>query len=212
VGDEAIVCARVLSGVVDVVVGPTRQAAVDLAHARGAEVIVLDGPLRAGERAAPGVLALLALDAIDPWGSGRVPPAGDLRAAPEALLALADRVVHVDPAPPSVPRDLGARVGLFTALARPARLVRALERSGVALAEVISAPDHGPVDARLRERLRTTAVSAWLATEKCALHLRDVPLAAPLEVLSGALVLAPEIVRALLELRARPDKPAQNGQ
>jgi tetraacyldisaccharide-1-P 4'-kinase len=105
VGDEALVAARELapSGGV-VVVGPTRQAAVDFASRR-ARVLVLDGlaqtrPLRAS-------LALLALDAEEPWGfAAALPPHGDLCAHPSELAYLCDVVVPiVDPLGPP-PRSL----------------------------------------------------------------------------------------------------------
>jgi tetraacyldisaccharide 4'-kinase len=54
----------------------------------GAEVAVVDGLLQASPvRVAD---AVLVLDAGAPWGSGRCPPLGDLRAPEEALRAAAD--------------------------------------------------------------------------------------------------------------------------
>lgn len=166
-GDEALHCARSVD--VDVVVGPTRQAALDRAAER-ADVIVLDGPL--GVSGA--VLSVLAVDEDAPWGSGAVVPAGDLRAPREALLRAADHVVRVS-AEPILGGPLPDRYGLFTAIARPARLVLALERRGIRPEAIVSVADHGPLDARARRLL--VPGSTWLATEKCAIHLAGLPLA-----------------------------------
>jgi tetraacyldisaccharide 4'-kinase len=94
VGDEAIVAARALTSAgVRVVVAPTRSAAIATAS-RGADVIVLDGVAQtAPVRAA---LALLAVDAVEPWGhAGAVAPRGDLRAPRHALLDACDGVVSI---------------------------------------------------------------------------------------------------------------------
>jgi tetraacyldisaccharide 4'-kinase len=91
VGDEAVMMRSALQPLgVPVIVGPRRQPAVDVA-AGLARCIIVDGLLQARpERLA---LSLLALDAARPWGAGRCPPAGDLRAAPAVLLAACDCVL-----------------------------------------------------------------------------------------------------------------------
>ena len=196
VGDEARACARALASFAhaEVVVAPRRAEAVALAAARGARVVVLDGPLRT--RPAVPDLALLAVDPQSPWGAGLVLPAGDLRAPPEALLAAADHRVDVAADPTSATlvtarevgttlplasfaarvRSEGGRLGLFTALARPDRLARALGRAGVVPDEVVRVGDHGPLDADARARLARAAedrnVTTWLASSKCSEHLR----------------------------------------
>jgi len=172
VGDEALVAARALEGSVAVVVAGTRQAALDYASAR-ADVIVVDGVLQTAPRRAS--LALLALDAFSPWGTGYAPPRGDLRAPASDLLAAVDRAVLLrdELSTPAVPRLAGGRgvdiaevvahgarfgdrrlawpelaamrVGLFVALARPSRIVASLARRAVAPAVVIESSDHAPV-------------------------------------------------------------------
>lgn len=100
VGDDALVAARELSSRgVCTWVGPSRQAALDAA-ARHSEVVVIDGLLQASpDRVACSVLVL---DADRPWGAGQCPPAGNLRASPEALLRAADQVLLVrDPMRPA---------------------------------------------------------------------------------------------------------------
>jgi tetraacyldisaccharide-1-P 4'-kinase len=201
-----------------VVVGPTRQAAID--HAAALEprldAIVLDGPLQLAPARAS--LAVLALDADAPWGAGNVPPAGDLRAPRRALLAHADHMVFVDAMPRAAVLDgrsldlaslrssfAGSDIGLFTALARPDRLERALARAGIVPAEVVRAADHGPVTAGIRRRLVDCGVGLWLATAKCATHLERIGLGAPLAILDGSLVLPAVLLRALDGAFLTPD-------
>lgn len=200
VGDEALVCAR--AGV-DVVVGPTRQAALDHAVALGAEVVVVDGPLTT--RPVRPALSILAVDAVAPWGSGEVVPAGDLRAEKEALLAAADVVVEVDAAPSKAVKELlaGARYALFSAMARSDRLESAL--SSVPSA-VVRAPDHGPLDARVLREIREVeardpALDLWVATPKCALHL-DAAATLPVVVLDETVVLDAHVKGLLTRLHA----------
>ncbi len=208
VGDEALLAARELDRApaaggssARVVVGPSRQAAMDLA-ARLADVIVVDGVAQiAPARAA---LSLLAVDADEPWGrAAAVPPWGDLRAPVDALVAVADHVVAVggggrDAAAPvpglQVARALGRgastgerlirwdslrtmRVGLLCALARPERVERSLARHGVRLVVVLRGRDHGPLPAVAvgagHRREPQPEVDLWLATPKCALHATD---------------------------------------
>ena len=97
VGDEALLAARTLAPFgVEVVVGTTRQEAVDLAWRR-ATCLVIDGLLQT--RPEPLTRSLLSLDDRQPWGNQRHPPAGDLRAPPNALLAATDAVILVRDAP-----------------------------------------------------------------------------------------------------------------
>jgi len=93
VGDDALFAARRLFPLgVAVLVGPSRQAALDLA-ARRASCLVVDGLLQARPQRLS--CSILALDGRRPWGNGQCPPLGDLRAPPEALLAAADGVAAV---------------------------------------------------------------------------------------------------------------------
>ncbi|MBX3188005.1 MAG: tetraacyldisaccharide 4'-kinase [Labilithrix sp.] len=214
VGDEALACARVLAARglarVRVVVAERRQSAVDFAAAMDdrPDVIVIDGPAQlAPERAA---LSLLALDAHAPWSRG-----WDLRAPRAALVAATDHRVFVDAAPEREGRVAlasgrtvvldelaGLRVGLFTALARPDRLVRGLARRGVAPRVTVHAADHGPLRVGERRRLAGAAgdVDLWLATPKCATHLDSAELVAPLAILEDALRVPPSVARALAAL------------
>ena len=216
VGDEALACARALASFPNarVVVAPTRQAAIDHAAAREPRVdaIVLDGPLQLAPSRAS--LSILALDAEAPWGAGAVPPAGDLRAPRDALLAHADHVVSVDAMPCGATLDglwvdlaslrsslpAHARIGVFTALARPERLARCLARGGFVPSMTVRIPDHGPMTPAARRRLVDSPVDLWLATTKCATHLEGLPLGAPLAILDGSFVLPAVLEGALAAL------------
>jgi tetraacyldisaccharide 4'-kinase len=94
VGDEALVAARALEGCGgQVVVAPSRAGAIQLAS-RVADVLVIDGVAQtAPVRAA---LALLAVDAAQPWGRrAALPPRGELRAPRALLVEACDAVVGV---------------------------------------------------------------------------------------------------------------------
>jgi tetraacyldisaccharide 4'-kinase len=103
VGDDALFAARRLSSLdVPVFVGPSRQAAVDLA-ARSVSWLVVDGLLQTRpERLS---CSILGLDGRRPWGKGQCPPLGDLRAPPEALLGAADVMATVRDAEEEPPHD-----------------------------------------------------------------------------------------------------------
>lgn len=188
VGDEAIVCARALDGIAKVVVASSRQDAVDHAAAH-ASVMVLDGPLQLRPRRAD--LAVLAVDSTD-----RPPHA--------SLSSYVDAIVPVDarPSDEDLARIAGRRFGLFTAIARPRRLLDSLRREGLCPAVSVEVSDHGPLSSSARRTLATAEVDLWLATPKCSLHLpRNEPgnddgteLSAPLHVLT---CLDPPIASAL---------------
>lgn len=215
VGDEALVCARLLGTTCRVVVGPTRQLAVNFAASLVPHVdaLVIDGPLQIAPVRAS--LALLAVDARVPWGAGRTPPAGDLRASRDALLRYADMVVPVEATPESVridgksfPLDAlgahlsGARLGLFTALARPSRLEHALRAAGLPIQLVLRAADHGPVRKPLACRIRQAPIDLWLATEKCALHLAPFVHAESIAHIDGTYTLPRDVEERLANAKA----------
>jgi tetraacyldisaccharide 4'-kinase len=198
VGDEALLAARNLVPLdVDVVVGPTRQAAVELA-ARRASWLVLDGVLQAR----PDRLSrsLLCLDEHQPWGSGRCPPAGDLRAPREALLAATDAMVvirDVEPLEGDALGDLrGTPFGLLLAIARPDRVLGSLAVRGLHPTAVIRLGDHDrPTAAELeRQAARKQRVKVWLTTPKCALKLPPEVAGAPVLALDRRIELPKTLV------------------
>lgn len=93
VGDEGLMLARALAPIgVPVAVAPERQEALELA-AGLAPLVLVDALLQARPRRL--ALSLLVVDASQPWGAGRCPPSGDLRADRARLLAASDGVVLV---------------------------------------------------------------------------------------------------------------------
>lgn len=90
VGDEALLAERALDGPGGrVVVAPSRAEAIELA-ARAADVLVLDGVAQLTP--VPASLALLSVDAIDPWGRR----SGVLRAPVPMLTAACDAIVPME--------------------------------------------------------------------------------------------------------------------
>jgi tetraacyldisaccharide 4'-kinase len=231
VGDEAIVASRSLGDVALVVVGPTRQAALDLA-AELADVVVIDGVLQTTPRRAS--LALLALDGESPWGAGAVPPRGDLRATKRALLAACDGVVMVGQKPSEEGSAWAARVtsrgafvsgrlipwstlaplrlGLFVALARPARLLVSLARRDIVPSRTFRVPDHGlpgsPRSPALAALASAPGVDLWLATAKCAVHLEAAGI--PHAVLEHTVELDAPLLRTLRADSRDPPEIAAN--
>jgi tetraacyldisaccharide 4'-kinase len=176
VGDEALVAARALAGTeVVVIVAPTRQAAVTFAVSRGVDVAIVDGPLQLRPRRAD--VAWLAVDGARPWGTGACPPLGDLRAPVASLRELSDRIVPVSGEmvlPESDAALAKKKIGLVTSLARPERITLALRRRGIHPIAFVHAPDHRSASPRvLRATARTAQLDAWIATEKCAVHLEQ---------------------------------------
>ncbi len=216
VGDDALAAARLLAlARVPVIVAPDRQGAIDHAAALGFRVLIVDGLLQA----APTRLAasILVLDAAAPWGGGACPPAGDLRAPREALLAAADHVVTLGSGaahgacPPGAiairSRIEGAidargerftvaqlarrRVGLFVAIARPGRIEAALRDLGIDPRPTIALADHAMPEARDLARAGRFEVDAWLTTARCAVKLPARIGPAPVLVLTHEVDVAP---------------------
>jgi tetraacyldisaccharide 4'-kinase len=212
VGDEALLAARVLARFgtgVRVVVAPRRSEAVLLASGL-ARVLVIDGvaqtrPVRAS-------LALLAVDAEEPWGhAASVPPTGDLRAPPAVLLAACDRVVTIGEGQQTDARVVargawlgshlhtwdalvGVRLGLLCALARPERLLRSLARRGLVPVALVRARDHDRFGPRSLAACSRAKVDLWLASPKCALKLK--PFApVPVATLDHGLALSPSLLQ-----------------
>lgn len=191
VGDEAIECARVG---LRVFVAREKQNAIDAAQ-NEADVIVLDGPVQIAPARA--TLALLAVDAHAPWGSGACPPLGDLRAPRAALASATDHIIATGTSSfESILLAWAAlrtlRLGLATAIARPERVVRFLESRMLEPRRVVFGADH----ARL-EIPRDRHIDLWLTTAKDAPRIRT---SEPIAVIDYHLNLPPT-VRDLLRSR-----------
>lgn len=224
VGDEGAWLARALAPHgVPVVVGRNRQQLVDWASRLG-DVLLVDGLLQAAPE--PLSASLLVLDAGAPFGAGHCPPAGDLRASPGRCLALADRVLTlVGPAqtvpalghPVDVVRHgwsgvrtqdglrlpvkslRGLALGLLLAIARPERVLRALQQTGIEPRRVELHTDHGEFPAPRRG----PPVDAWLTTQKCATKLGRQYGGAPVWALDHAVELPTPLVAWLGERLGR---------
>lgn len=225
VGDEALTLARALEpSDVPVVVAPERQRALDLA-ARLAPLVLVDALLQTRpERLS---LSLLVVDAREPWGAGRCPPSGDLRADRARLLAACDAIV-VSGGDGQVAWDLldrpagrplfQVRTRLLGARAPDGTLlgVGELSRRRLGLALAVARP--GRITAALAESGVVPALTrlqadhgapvrsgpadrphAWLVTPKCATKLGRDHGGAPVWVLEQAL----EPPEQLLSLVAR---------
>jgi tetraacyldisaccharide 4'-kinase len=213
VGDEALLAARALEGLAPVVVGRTRTAALALA-VELADVAVVDGLLQTSPRRV--AYSLLALDRVRPWGSGRVVPFGDLRAAPGALRDSADESVVVggpDCATAfslSAPLPPGSRVGLVSSMARPVRFLEAALGAGVAGMFHVKRADHQPLSRREARALRTLAerhhLDAWCVDAKTGVLVESgLDLGPPVVVLQQELALSDALsARVLAALGARP--------
>jgi len=186
VGDEALMLARALN--VPVIAGKLREAALELAASLG-ELVIVDGllqtrPVRLG-------CSFLVLDGDRPWGAGCCPPAGDLRAERERLIAASDAVLATGAFSWREHRVLGferrlegardergvlrplaelsrARLGLALAIARPERVIGDLRRSKIEPARVVLAADH---EKPALKPGRSVSLDAWLVTAKCATKL-----------------------------------------
>ncbi len=228
VGDESLVAGRALAPRgVPVIVAPTRQGALDLAFAR-ARVAVVDGvaqtaPVRAH-------LALLAVDARKPWGAGACPPRGDLRAPRGTLVSACDGIVAIGD-DTVLSNELSAfdrpihqvgvvaggawldgqrldwaalrrrRVGLWTSVARPTRILDLLARERIAPRVIAAHADHSVAStAETTVRARQAAaekIDLWLCTAKCAVHLPHQLEQVPVAVLEYELSLGTSLRRAL---------------
>lgn len=184
VGDEAVLAYRRLAPLgVPVWIGP-REATLARAAACSSALVV-DGLLQT--LPVPLDLAVLALSAPAPWGSGKLLPRGDLRAPPERLVAAADHVialsadpsVRVQHAPSAeiaptilrVPGGLGdgSRWGLLLGIARPDRVVDALAAHGLCFPLVLRAADHRAAawEAQAHRLALRHRLLGYVVTAKC---------------------------------------------
>jgi tetraacyldisaccharide 4'-kinase len=144
-GDEPVLLASIMPEV-PVVVGSDRAAGAEAAARLGCDVVILDDGFQ--HRRLARDLDIVLLDAGDPFGNGRLLPAGPLREPPSALAradlvlitrsrpheggADVERVVRAYNADAPILRAGHRRVGFFDAAGRPAvRPRRALVFCGI---------------------------------------------------------------------------------
>jgi tetraacyldisaccharide 4'-kinase len=210
VGDEPLL----LAAVAPAIVARDRPAGVKAAVAAGADTIVMDDGLQN-----PSVTKDLALAVVDGRrgiGSGRVFPAGPLRAPLDAQLDHVDAVLvtgaagpsadhaadaarrrglpilHADlrPAPEAVAALAGKPVLAFAGIADPTKFFATLEAHGIPAAVCKPFPDHHPYGMDEMAELAACAERDGLTlvtTEKDMARLRGVPEAAELTKLTAVL-------------------------
>jgi tetraacyldisaccharide 4'-kinase len=216
VGDEPLMMARELAAdAVPVFVGKNRSDVL-CAAANAASLLIVDGLLQTS----PARLALsILVHTASPGGGGRCPPAGDVRASPERLFNAADVILecgagrelrdgepHVmwwqselvgatGPAGQSCPLRalVTERVGVVLAIARPERVVQALEAAGLRPQSIELLPDHATPRAA-GSPLGVRAVDLWLTTAKCASKKGRLYKGAPVWTLKHRANLPPELI------------------
>jgi tetraacyldisaccharide 4'-kinase len=232
VGDEALACAERLAPLgISVVVADARQDALDLAL-RMADVAVVDGLCQTRPRRATLSLLAVDGDApwgaghCPPRGDLRAPAEALLRAVDRVVVIGGEKEDLPDVG--SLPCDRAAvvargawrtlgrpktlldwtelrrlRVGLWTVIARPDRVLRSLARHGVHPTVTLLGADHRPRRGAPRPNPAREALplDLWLTTSKCEGHLaQDLAFLAsgvPVAVLDYSVLLEPRLVAGL---------------
>jgi tetraacyldisaccharide 4'-kinase len=178
-GDEPLLMSR--RGC-KVFVGPRRAALAELAIRRGADVLLLDDGLQ--HHAIARDLDVIVADASNPFGNGRLLPAGPLREPVSALARVRLGLVWltrcdlprdprtaalggfpaVESAYEGSPELRGKRVFLFAAIARPDTFAATVRGLGGEIAGTRWFRDHHPYTVREVQDLRHSAAGALLVT------------------------------------------------
>lgn len=182
VGDEALL----LAAQAPTFVARDRVAGAHEAAKAGAKALIMDDGYQ--NPSLKKTLSILLTDADDPYGNGRLFPAGPLREPIEAALARADICVCVargrnaaaqdetgdgepcfrawlEPARP-IP---GHRLVAFAGIGRPQRFFEMLKGEGAEIIEAVGFPDHHPYSETEIARLKKIAAAAdarLVTTEK----------------------------------------------
>ena len=169
VGDEALL----LAAAAPTWVARMRPHGALAAANAGADVIVMDDGYQ--NPSLEKTLSFLLIDNEDPFGNGRVFPAGPLREPVASARARANAIVHIGRKQPGdetlcMPTfnawlepeasPTPARAFAFCGIGRPERFFGLLESLGFDLAGRVAFPDHHPYDAATLTRLRAQAKTA----------------------------------------------------
>ncbi len=217
-GDEALLLKRKFPHI-DVIAGRDRVAGALAAEERGAKLILLDDGMQ--HRALHRDVEFVLLPASDPLGEGpwkksSFLPGGLLRDSPrrlgaadllvftgvaeeEEFLSLQKRVAPYSSAPVVGMKErllhgekiAGKKIALFCGIARPQRLISAVEALGCEIVHLELSPDHLPLPslALFEERAQQKGADCLVCTEK------DVVKMPP----NSFVVLGVELVPAFLE-------------
>ncbi len=190
VGDEALLLAAYGS----CIVSRDRPAGAALAEQQGAQLIIMDDGFQ--NPSLEKTFSFLLVDNHDPFGNGRIFPAGPMREPfadalsrasalvfivqdenepirPELLAKTTDRPVFkawLEPDTTNLPK----RAVAFCGIGRPTRFFESLKRSGVKLEEQIAFPDHHVFTQADIMRLKAKAKAAdapLITTEKDKMRL-----------------------------------------
>jgi tetraacyldisaccharide 4'-kinase len=186
-GDEPLFLARKLEEA-PVFVGKRRKAAAQLAAAQGAKIILLDDGMQ--HRKLFRDVEIVVLDGSDLFGKGFYLPRGFLRDSPKRLKEADYLVVNgmqkgcqealqkwskapligVQTFLANGDEIRGKKVGLFCAIARPARFVKSVQEAGAEVVETLTALDHSRItEQELQEfgaRCKTKGAECLVCTEK----------------------------------------------
>lgn len=191
-----------------VIVGSNRAESSLLAKEMGADIVLLDDGMQHRQLARD--LEVVVVDGKDPFGRGKLLPAGFLRESPAAFKR-ADLIVANHSKGISLPDffapvvkvemkaqaffDLatgktvslkGKKVGVFCGIAHPARFVETLQQEGIEVIETLSFADHKKPDVKsikkFSDRCRDSGAEALICTEKDKIKILDLP-SLPLPIL-----------------------------
>jgi tetraacyldisaccharide 4'-kinase len=179
IGDEALLLARTAP----VVVARDRWSGALAADAHGADVIVMDDGHQNFQLAKD--VSLVVLDASDPFGNGRMLPAGPLREPIAQGLARADAIVTLGEGSPRLSfrgvvirarlrpvseQNLGGkRIVAFAGIGRPEKFFAMLKALGAELVDSLAYADHHAFSKSELTRLRLLAEKSkarLMTTEK----------------------------------------------
>jgi tetraacyldisaccharide 4'-kinase len=148
---------------------------LDAAYLWGSGACPPAGDLRAPKAALLSAADHIAIVTPGPRGTP-VEPSALPDGAPEGAVAVPSAtgfVTNLKGERRSLASLAGLRLGLLVAIARPERVVAALDRAGVRLCAIIALADHASLSPEATASAARLDVDAWLTTERCAVKLPE---------------------------------------